>query len=50
MGWVALGCTDRNRLSGNLGTGFAGQVLVHPSYICQIGKADQGHFSLHFKK
>jgi hypothetical protein len=23
---------------------MSGQVLVHPSHICQIGASDQGHF------
>jgi len=26
----------------NLGVGMSGQVLVHPSPICQIGGVDQG--------
>lgn len=30
-----------NRLSGNPVAGFAGQVLVHPSHICQIGESNQ---------
>jgi len=34
--------TDRNRLSGNPVAGFAGQVFVHPSHVCQIGASDQG--------
>jgi hypothetical protein len=26
----------------NPGVGMSGQVLVHPSHICQIGESDQG--------
>lgn len=29
-------------LPGNPGAGSVGQVLVHPSHICQIGESDQG--------
>lgn len=25
------------------GTGTAVEVLVHPSYLCQIGESNQGH-------
>jgi hypothetical protein len=41
--------TNRNQLPVNSVTGVAGQVLVHPSYLCQIGDADQGHFGLSFR-
>ena len=30
---------------GNPGVGMSSKVLVHPSHICQIGAADQGHFA-----
>jgi hypothetical protein len=31
-------------IARNPGVGMSGQVLVHPSHICQIGESDQGHF------
>jgi hypothetical protein len=33
----------------NPGVGMSGQVLFHPSHICQIGESDQGRF-LQFRK
>jgi hypothetical protein len=38
--------TDTNRLSGNPVAGFAGQVYVHPSHVCQIGASDQGQIAV----
>jgi hypothetical protein len=41
------GCpTDRNRRPGDPVAGFAGQFLVHPSHLCQIGESDQGRIAL----
>jgi hypothetical protein len=31
-------------IARNPGVGMSGQVLVHPSHICQIGESDQGRF------
>jgi hypothetical protein len=33
--------TSRTQLPGNPVAGVAVQVLVHPLYLCQIGKSDQ---------
>ncbi len=29
---------------------MTGQVLVHPSYICQINASDQGHFGSFYRR
>jgi hypothetical protein len=34
--------TNQSRNAGNPAAGVAGQVLIHPSYLCQIGASDQG--------
>jgi len=34
--------TDWNLFPGNPVACFAGQILIHPSLICQIGASDQG--------
>jgi hypothetical protein len=40
-----LNPTKPSRCSGNPVTGLVGQVLIHPSHVCQIGTTDQGHFT-----
>ena len=35
---------QNHTVARNPGVGISIQVLVHPSHICQIGGADQGHF------
>jgi hypothetical protein len=36
-------------IARNPGVGLTGQVLVHPSHLCQIGGLDQGRFGLSFR-
>jgi hypothetical protein len=38
--------TDKNRLPGNPVAGLVGQVLIHPSHVCQIGESDQGRLGI----
>ena len=42
--WSGFESRQNHAVARNPGVSMSGQVLFHPSHICQIGAADQGRF------